>query len=90
VLTPHGLAELESFSEADPSQLGSEGVGFSTGWLRPRLKLAIEKDSERVMRRLGHGEPQLESAPDRAIEQLSVVRRGHRNHVTWKLIDLHE
>ena len=89
VLAPDGLAKFKSFGEADLSQLRGKRAGFNASW-RPGLELTVEKNGERVVRRLRHGKPQLKAPPHRAIEKFGVVCRGYRDHVARELIDLHQ
>jgi hypothetical protein len=51
--------------------------------------MTIEKDRERMTRRLRQSKSQLESPPHRSVQQLSVVSRGDRYDVTRQQIDLH-
>lgn len=84
------LAKFIDFGKACLPHLGRDLLGGHAGRLGPALEKAVNQDRHRFNRGGGHVDPQLETAPDGAVQQLGMIGRCDHDHVAGKLVELHE
>lgn len=88
--TPHVLAELCNLGQANRAKPFGDPFGRHADIFTPSVDVPSDQDGAPPLVGCRHVNAQLEATPYSAVEQFGVVGGGHRDHITRKLVDLHE
>lgn len=84
------LAKLIDFRKVCLPHLDSNLFGGHPGVFGPYIEEAIDEDCNAIGRRRRHIDPELETSPHGAVEQLGMIGRCDNDNIARQLIELHE